>query len=143
MKKLTVFFVLLLSFSFAEMSAQKIYYSLIGPTTLNVYVNGHKVIDVTSTYQGHNVLNGELDITDKLIHTNSPWDIIEVYAYSNLYGNTPINLFAGEYGLPTYSLEDELTFNFLNEEHTAASYSCTWALGANDMYIEAAAPGYN
>lgn len=143
MKKLTVFFVLLLSLSFSEMSAQKIYYSLIGPTTLNVYVNGQKVIDITSTYQGHNALNGELDITDKLIYTSSPWDIIEIYAYSNLFGNTPINLFAGEYGLPTYSLEDELTFNYLNEEHTSASYSCTWAVGANDMYIEVAAPGYN
>lgn len=134
MKKIIAFFTLLLCVSFSqEMSAQKIYYSLIGSTTLQVEVNGQPVLNITSTYQGSNVLNGELDITNYLVHTSSPWDIIEVNAYSNTVGGNPMNLFVGEYGLPTYDMNDEIEYNDI---YTSANYSCTWALDANDMYIE-------
>lgn len=134
MKKLTVLFTLLLCLFINEMSAQKIYYSLVAavPTTLEVYINGNPtaVIDVTSTSNP----NGNFDITQYLTHTSSPWDIITIHASTNNLSN-PITLFAGEYGLPTYSIEDEPTYS-ANSESTYVSFSCTWAIDANDMYIE-------
>ncbi|MFL9831253.1 hypothetical protein ABS764_10380 [Flavobacterium sp. ST-87] len=123
MKKLSVLFVLLLCLFINEISAQKIYYST-GEFSINVFVNGTEVLNNASN-------SGELDIAQYLTHTSDPWDIITIYAS----GDTPLSLFAGEYGLPTYSIENEPTYE-ASFDHVYASYSCTWALGANDMYIE-------
>ncbi|MEN9908500.1 MAG: hypothetical protein RLZZ540_1649 [Bacteroidota bacterium] len=117
MKKLTVFFVLLLSFSFAEMSAQTIRWEVSGNTVLQIRVNGSLVVDSRScsdTYTCPPAYGPQYGVLTVATGAN-----VEVYAY-----NTSGNLSATVMPIITedepWMIEQAVNndYNFLNAEHT-------------------------
>lgn len=116
MKKLTVFFALLLCLSFAEMSAQTIRWEVSGNTTLQIFVNGINKVNV-ATSSNYNSINGVLTVAGGDFAAG---DLIEVYSW-NTSGNGSATV------LPIITEDDpymieraaENDYNFLNSEHTS------------------------
>lgn len=121
MKKLTVFFALLLCLSFAEMSAQTIRWEVYGNTTLQIFVNGiNKVNVATSNYSS---INGMLTVA---AGDFAAGDLIEVYSW-NTSGNSSATVepIIAEDGPEMIEFAASNDYNFLNEEHTLLYESFT------------------
>lgn len=127
MKKLTVLFILLLSlFSFVEMSAQKIRYSVSRQTSLRILVNGIEKVNVSGTDITF-IENGELTVA-----SNSS---VEVFASSDSGNNTEtLDAVISEDDPTMIEFARNNDYNYLNEEHTLLYES--FAMPPIDMYIE-------
>lgn len=119
MKKLTVFFVLLLSFSFAEMSSQTVRWEVSGYASLQIRING---VDQFSTPQTSS--NGVIYV--------AAGALVEIIAVSSV-GNYPLEPIINEDD--EWMIENAIPdYNFTNEEHTALQ---EWFTMPNDipMYV--------
>lgn len=120
MKKLTVFFVLLLSFSFAEMSAQTIRWEVSGYATLQIRVNG---IDQFSSPQSNT--SGILNV--------AAGALVE-YIGTSTVGNYPLEPISSEDGPEMIEMAQYNDYYFSNPEHTLLEESFTMP-DENPWYI--------
>jgi hypothetical protein len=121
MKKLTIFFVLLLSFSFAEISAQTVRWEVSGYASLQIRINGVPAPGFSSPQTNS---SGVINV--------AAGALVEIIAGSSV-GNYPLEPIINEDD--EWMIENAIPdYNFTNEEHTALQ---EWFTMPNDipMYV--------